>query len=101
MLQNVSWFLRVGGLLSITGLKAIQTESGDYLIRNFSIGIICASDKEDRNKNLLAFFSGLYSVSFKTYVVMDNGLSISGGNEYGSFSVTGGSGKYIYSVIGF
>ena len=91
----------MGGLLSITGLKAIQTENGDYLIRSFSIGIICASDKEDRNKNLLAFFSGLYSVSFKTYVVMDNGLSISGGNEYGSFSVTGGSGKYIYSVIGF
>lgn len=91
----------MGALLNVTGLRVKQSEIGDFLIRDFNTGIICAYDKQDMNKNILVFFSGAYNVSFKTDEIVANGLSIAGGNMYGSLSVTGGSDEYVYSIIGF
>ena len=91
----------VGALLNISGLRAHQSESGDYLVGGYSIGFIFAYDKQDRSKNLLVYFTIEYATHVKFDVLQSNGLSVAGGNSYGSFSVSGGSDEYLYSVIGF
>ena len=100
-LQFVIVLIRVGALLNISGLRAHQSESGDYLVVGYSIVFIFAYDKKDRSKNLIVYFTIEYATHVKFDVLQSNGLSVAGGNSYGSFSVSGGSDVYLYSVIGF